>query len=74
MNFILRQKKQLNLGILAGLLVLWTGCTTSKIILHPITGKDFCAKGDSTCTVDGMDFGMSEYFLNEVLRVKIDKN
>ena len=65
-------KMLLSLGILAGLLVLQTGCASHKTVLHPITGKDFCAKDDITCDISKMDFGMSEYFLEEVLKVKID--
>lgn len=59
--------------MLVGLSVLLIGCASNKIILHPITDKDFCIKGQANCDMSKMDYGMSEYFLNEVLQTKIDR-
>ena len=58
--------------ILAVLSVSLIGCGTRKIILHPITSKDFCSKNDEGCNCN-MDYGMSDYFLNQVLEAKIEK-
>lgn len=65
-------KKLLSLGMLVALLGCWIGCVTRNLVLHPITGKDFCKKGDPTCQVKDMDYGISEYYLNEVIDAKIE--
>lgn len=67
---MLKQKKQLCPVILLVSLVCLIGCATNRIILHPITDKDIRIYSDS----DGLKrYDMSEYFFNEVLELKIDK-
>lgn len=63
----------LNLVMLVGLLVFLTSCAAKPIVLHPLTYRDFCHNGDEGCNMDRMKYGMSEYFLNEVMHVKIER-
>ena len=52
------------LVILLALSAYWISCT-SRIVLHPITDKDFWI-------TDKGDYCMSEGFFNEVMNLKIE--
>lgn len=67
-------KKAIQRSVLAALMLLSAtsiGCV-NKIVLYPIKGTDFCTKEDPECKMADMDYGMSEFYLQEVLKAKID--
>ncbi len=53
--------------MLAALIVLSTGCA-SKIVLHPLTDKDIYTGKNAG------DVCFSQYYLNEVMKVKIENS
>lgn len=57
----------LSMSLFLGLI----GCA-SNIVLYPITDRDICVieKGKPS-PIDG--YGMSEFYLNEVMQVKLSK-
>ena len=54
------------------LLTALTGCATNKLVLHPITNQDFAViqKGQIS-PIDG--YIMSDFYLKEVLKAKLEK-
>ena len=58
-------KRLSSLVILVGLTLLSLNCASKQIVLYPIRGSDFYKndKGDNC---------MTDFYLNEILQVKID--
>ena len=62
---MLKLKSHLSLVMLAVLTLLLLSCASNQIILYPIRDTDFYKN-------DKGDYCMTEFYLNEVLQVKIE--
>lgn len=49
------------------------GCGAKQLVIYPITGTDFCVKGDPNCDISKMDVGMSNFYFQKVLELKNSK-
>lgn len=68
--------RPLNLGILAVLTLSLTSCAPNKVVLHPTYVKDGACefKKEDVCYPAPGYTAFSDYYLNEVIQIKIDKS